>query len=138
MEKATAKEGKGKEKGREQGKGKNNSGKRNGGFGGMSNVSKGGMNRFLAAVDTVGNGVHKKTRCHQWQGRRPMALGAMGLHPSHSVASDTGPSVSQRVQAVNSSPVPPAFWSTVAADADEDWPEECCYDWEAGTGRIHE
>ena len=35
----TAKEGKGKEKGREQGKGKNNSGKRNGGFGGMSNVS---------------------------------------------------------------------------------------------------
>ena len=56
----TAKEGKGKEKRREQGKGKNNSGKRKGGFGGMSNASRGGMNRFLAAVDTVGNGVHKK------------------------------------------------------------------------------
>ena len=33
-----------------------------------------------------------------------MKLGAMVLNPSHSVVSDSGPSVSQRVQLVNFSP----------------------------------
>ena len=35
------------------------------------------------------------------------------------------------VQAVNSSPVPLACWSTAAVDVDEDWPEEWYYDWES-------
>ena len=60
-----------------------------------------------------------------------MELGAMVSNPSHSVVSDLGSSASQRVQAVNSSPVPPVCWSTAAVDVGEDWPEEWCYDWES-------
>ena len=48
----------------------------------------------------------QKAQCHQWEGRCPMELGAMVSNPSLAVVSDPGSSVSQRVQAVNSSPVP--------------------------------
>ena len=70
---------------------------------------------------------HKKAQCPQWHGRRPMELGAMVSHPSQTVVSDPGSSVSQRVQAVNSSPVSPACWSEPAAD-EEDWPDEWWHD----------
>ena len=70
--------------------------------GGMSNVSKGGLSRFVATVDTCWKWGHKKAQRHHWQGRRPMEL-EQWYHP--------GSSVSQRVQAVNSSPVPPVCWS---------------------------
>ena len=53
-----------------------------------------------------------------------MELGAMVSYPSQFVVSDPGSSVSQRVQAVKSSPVQPAC-STVA-DV-----EEWCYGWES-------
>ena len=43
-------------------------------------------------------------------------LGAMVSHPSHTVISDPGSSVSQRVQAVTSSPVSPVCWSESADD----------------------
>ena len=46
---------------------------------------------------------HKKAQCPQWQGRRPMELGAMVSHPSQTVVSDPGSSVSQRVQPANPS-----------------------------------
>ena len=55
----------------------------------------------------------------------------MESKPSPSVVSDPESSVSQRVQAVISSPVPPVCWSTAAVDVDEDWPTEWCYDWES-------
>ena len=58
-----------------------------------------------------------------------MELGAIVSYPSQSV-SEPGSSVSQRVQAVNSSPVQPACWSA-AADVEEDWPKEWFYDWES-------
>ena len=76
------------------------------------------MNRFVATVGTVGNGVTRKVNAingkdddrwnlEQWYRTRQ-----------------------QRVQAVNSSLVRPACWSTTAADVDEEWPEEWCSDWE--------
>ena len=65
------------------------------------------------------------------KGRCLMELGAMVSNPSHSVVSDLGSSVSQRVQAVKTSPVPLFCWLAAAVDVDEDWPEECCYDWES-------
>ena len=55
----------------------------------------------------------------------------MESNPSQFVVSDPGFSVSQRVQAVNSSPVPHVCRSTAAVDVDEDWPVEWCYDWES-------
>ena len=73
---------------------------------------------------------HKKAQCHQWQGRRPVELGAMASCPSQSVMSDPRYSVSQRAQAVTSSPVQLACWP-IAADVEEDCPEEWCYDWES-------
>ena len=51
-----------------------------------------------------------------------MELGAIVSNLSQSVVSDPGSFVSQ--QAVNSSPVPLACWSTAAADVDEVWLEE--------------
>ena len=94
----------------------------------MSNVSRGGLNRLVATVDTVAKKVTRNAQCHQWQGRRP-EHGAMVSNPSQSVVSDPGSSVSQRVQGVNSSLVPPVRWSTAAAvDVDEDWHEEWCHD----------
>ena len=60
-----------------------------------------------------------------------MELGAMVTNHSQSVVSDPGSSVSQRVQAVNSSPVSPVCWSAAAVDVEEDWPEKWCYDWES-------
>ena len=74
---------------------------------------------------------HKKAQCRHWQGRRPMELGAMVTHPSQSVVSDPGSSVSQRVQAVNSSPVSPVFWSAASVDFEEDWHAEWWHDWES-------
>ena len=69
------------------------------------------------------------------QGRRPIELGAMVSHPSQTVVSDPGSSVSQRVQAVNSSPVSPVCWSESADD--EDWPDEWWHDSESDwSGRF--
>ena len=73
---------------------------------------------------------HKKAQCPQWQGRRPMELGAMVSHPSQTVVSDPGSSVSQRVQAVNYSRVSPVCWSE-SADDEEDWPDEWWHDSES-------
>ena len=70
---------------------------------------------------------HKKVQCPQWQVRRPMELGAMVSHPSQTVVSDPGSSVSQRVQAVNSSPVSRVCWSE-SVDDEEDWPDEWWHD----------
>ena len=53
-----------------------------------------------------------------------MELGAMVTHPSQSVVSDPGSSVSQSVQAVNSSPVSHACGSAATVDVAEDWPDE--------------
>ena len=86
----------------------------------MSNVCRGGLNRFVVTVDTVGNGV---TRING----KDVDDGAMVSNPSHSAVSAPGSSLSQRVQAVKSSPVPPVWWSTAAVDVDEDWSEEWCY-----------
>ena len=86
----------------------------------MSNASRGGLNRVVVTVDTVGKWCRKKARSRQWQGRRPMELGATVSNPSHSVVSDPGSSASQLVHAVNSSPVPPVCCSTAAVDVDED------------------
>ena len=60
-----------------------------------------------------------------------MELGAVVTHLSQSVVSDSGSFVSQRVQAVNSSPVSFACWSAASADVEEDWPDERWYDWES-------
>ena len=54
-----------------------------------------------------------------------MELGAMVSCPSQSVVSDLGPSLSQRAQAVNSSPVQLACWSA-SANVEEDSLEEWC------------
>ena len=57
----------------------------------------------------------------------------------NTVVSDPGSSVSQRVQAVNSSPVSPVCWSE-PVDGEEDWPDEWWHNWESdwmeGTFRI--
>ena len=69
---------------------------------------------------------HRKAQCPQWQGRRPMELGAMVTHPSQSVVSDPGSSASQRVQAVNSSGSlsPLSVGLQNLLDDEEDWPDE--------------
>ena len=85
----------------------------------------GGLNKVV----TVGNGGHKKTHCLHWQGRRPMALGAIVSHPSTTVVPDPGSSVSQRAQAVKATPVQPACWSTAVDE--EDCAEEWSHDWES-------
>ena len=78
---------------------------------------RGGWNRSVVTVVTVGN-----AQCPQWQGRRQMELGAMVSHPSQTVVSDPGSSVSQRVQAVN--------WME---DWQDDWywhdSEDCASEW---------
>ena len=60
-----------------------------------------------------------------------MELGAVVTHPSQSVVSDPRSYVSQRVQAVNSSPVSTVCWSAASVDVEEDWPDEWWYDWES-------
>ena len=52
-----------------------------------------------------------------------------GVASSQTVVSDLGSSVSQRVQAVNSSPVSPVCWSE-SVDDEEDWPDEWWHDLE--------
>ena len=96
----------------------------------MSNVSRGGLNRFVVTVDTVRNGV-KKALMPSMARTTSDGTWCNGIEPVTCCCSDTGSNVSQRVQAVNSSPVPPACWSTAAVDVDEDWPEEWDYDWES-------
>ena len=112
-------EGKSREKGKGKGKSKGNKGKEKGGEKGKgkSNSEKGKgnwlhehhdqrwMEPFRGYCGHCWKWGHKKAQCPQWQGRRPMELGAMVSHPSQTVVSDPGSSVSQRVQAVNSSPV---------------------------------
>ena len=65
-----------------------------------------------------------------------MELGAMVPYPSQSVVSDPGSSVSQRVQAVNSSLVQLGCWSSAGCveekRPEEKRPEEWCYDWGSG------
>ena len=100
-------------------KGKNNGGKRKGGW---WTEQQQWAELFRGYCGLCWKWGHKKAQCDQWRGRRPMELGAMESYPP-SVVSDPGCSVSQRVQAVNSTPVQPACWST-AADVGEDWPEE--------------
>ena len=107
--------------------------------GGTSIMIRGGRNRSVVTVVTVGNGVT----------RRPSALNGRGVvrwnlvqwcHILHRLVSDPGSSVSQRVQAVNSSPVSPVCWSESAED-EEDWPDEWWHDldsdwtedWQNGT-----
>ena len=72
-------------------------------FGGTSNMIRGGQNRSVDTVVTVGNGAIRRPNAPDGRGRRPMELGAIVTHPSQSVVSDPGSSVSQRVQVVNSS-----------------------------------
>ena len=72
-------------------------------IGGTSIMIRGGWNRSVVTVVTVGNGVTRRPSALKWQERCPMELGAMVSHLSQTVVSDPGSSVSQRVQAVNSS-----------------------------------
>ena len=97
------------DRGRE-GKGKSNSGKGNGGWW-KEQREQGWTEPFRGHCGHCWKWCHKKAQCHQMQGRRPMELGAMVSNPSQSVVSDLGSSASQRVQAVNSSLVPPVCWS---------------------------
>ena len=127
--------GKGKskrKKGERREKGKGNSGKGNGGWWNVQREQR-WTEPFRGYCGHCWKCGHKKAQCHQCQGRRPMELCVKVSNPSQSVVSDPGSSVSQRVQAVNSFPVPAVCWSTAAVDVDEDWPEEWCYDWETGT-----
>ena len=81
--------------------------------GGMSNVSRGGLNRFVVTVDTLLEVVPQETSIPAMARTTPdRNLVQVASNPSQSVVSDPGSSVSQRVQAVNSSPVPPVCWST--------------------------
>ena len=95
---------KGKEKGREEGKGKSYSGKKNWWH---EHHDQRWMEPFRGYCGHSWKWGHNKAQCRQWQGCRPLELGAMVSHPSQTVVSDPGSSVSQRVQAVNSSPVSP-------------------------------
>ena len=61
---------------------------------------RGGQNHSVVTVVTVGNGVIRRPSALNGR-RRPMELSAMVSHPSQSVVSDPGSSVSQHVQAVN-------------------------------------
>ena len=90
--------------------------------GGISSVCKGGLNHFVVTVDTVGDGVTRKLNAISGRTKTDGTW--------CNVVSNPGSSGSQRVEAVNSSPVPPVCWSTAATDVDEDWPEEWGYDWE--------
>ena len=69
---------------------------------------------------------HKKAQCPQRQRRRSMEFGATVTHPSQTV-SDPGSSVSQRVEAVNSSPVSLVCCSE-SVDDEKDWPDEWWHD----------
>ena len=127
--------GKSREKGKGKGKGKGKKGKEKGGEKGnvKSNSGKGKGNwwhdhdqrwvePFRGYCGHCWKWGQKKAQCPQWQGRRPIELDAMVSHPSQTVVSDPGSSVSQRVRAVNSSPVSPVCWSESAED-EEDWPD---------------
>ena len=83
----------------------------------------------LYVLDTVGDGSQDSSMPSMARTTTD-ELRAVVSNPSKSVVSDLGSSVSQRVQAVNSSPVHVVWWSTAAVDVDEDWPEEWCYHWE--------
>ena len=87
---------KGKEKGGEKGKGKSNSGKGKGNWWHEHHDQR-WMEPFRGYCGHCWKWGHKKAQCPQWQGRRPMELGAMVSHPSQTVVSDPGSSVSQRV-----------------------------------------
>ena len=121
---------KGKEKGGEKSKGKRS---RRKGKGSCSNEQQDQRwtEPFRGYCGYCWKGAHKKAQCPRWQGR-PMELGAMVTHPPQSGVSDPGSSVSQRFQAVNSSPVSPACWSVASVDVEEDWPDEWWYDRESG------
>ena len=101
---------KGKEKGGEKGKGKSNSGKGKGNWWNEQREQR-RTQPFRGYCGYCWKWGHEKAQCLQWKGRCPMELGAMVTHPSQSVVSDPGSSVSQCVQAVNSSPVSPVCWS---------------------------
>ena len=121
---------KGKEKGVEKSKGESSSGKGKGSWWNEQQDQR-WTEAFRAYCGYRWEWVYEKAQCPQWQGRRPMELGAMVTHPSPSVVSDLGSSVSQRVQAVNSSLVSLACWSAASVDVEEDWPDEWSYDWES-------
>ena len=98
-------------------------------IGGTSIMIRGGWNRSVVTVVNVGNGVTK----------RPSALNGRGVvrwnlvqwcHILHRLLFLTLDPVSQRVQAVNSSPVSPVCWSE-SADDEEDWPDEWWHDSES-------
>ena len=98
-------------------------------IGGTSIMIRGGWNRSVVIVVTVGNGVTS----------RPSALNGSSVvrwnlvqwcHILHRLFSDPGSSVSQHVQAVNFSPVSPVCWSE-SADDEEDWPDEWWHDSES-------
>ena len=87
---------KGKEKG-EKGKGKSNNGKGKGNWWHEHHDQR-WMEPFRGYCGHCWKWGHKKAQCPQWQSRRPMELGAMVSHPSQTVVSDPGSSVSQPVQ----------------------------------------
>ena len=82
--------------------------------GGLSNVSNGGLNRFVVTADTVGNGATRKLNVINGKEDDRWNL-EQWYHTRHSLLFLTlDPLLSQRAQAVNSSPVHPACWSTAA------------------------
>ena len=92
-------------------------------------MMRGGWNRSVVTVVTVGNGVT----------RRPSALNDRGVvrwnlvqccHILHRLLFLTLDPLSRRVQAVNSSPVSPVCWSE-SVDDEEDWPDEWWHDSES-------
>ena len=83
----------------------------------------GGWNRLVFTVDTAGNGPQEGSmsngRRDDWWNLVQCCLTRRQRQP--------GSSVLQRVQAVSAIPVQPGSLSTVD-EADEDLPEEWCYD----------
>ena len=90
---------------------------------------RGGWNRSVVTVVTVGNGVT----------RRPSALNRRGVvrwnlvqwchNPSQTVVSDPGSSVVATCSSSEFCPVSPVCWSESADD--EDWPDEWWHDSES-------
>ena len=92
-------------------------------IGGTSIMIRGGWNRSVVTVVTVGNGVTRRQSA--LNGRAFVRWNSVQwCHILHRLLfSDPGSSVSQRVQAVNSSPVSPVCWSE-SVDDEEDWLDE--------------
>ena len=84
---------------------------------------RGGWNRSVVTVGHCWKWGHKKAQCPQLQGRRPMELGAMVSHPSQTVVSDPGSSVSQSCSSCKFFPCL-TFLLVESADDEENGPDE--------------